>query len=43
MDVLDADQPIPMRIGWFQGQDSSMDVDPLGDLPVDTDDQDWSW
>jgi Growth regulator len=31
------------RTGWFEGYDSSMDVDPLGELPVDADDQDWAW
>lgn len=31
------------RVGWFDGYDSSMDVDPLGDLPLDASDQDWIW
>lgn len=32
-----------LRAGWFEAYDSSVDVDPLGDLPVDADAQDWTW
>ncbi len=32
-----------LREGWFEGYDSSVDVDPLGDLPVDADAQGWTW
>ncbi|MDX5935688.1 AbrB/MazE/SpoVT family DNA-binding domain-containing protein [Acidithiobacillus thiooxidans] len=32
-----------LRAGWFEGYDSSVDVDPLGDLPADADAQDWTW
>ncbi|MBU2850923.1 AbrB family transcriptional regulator [Acidithiobacillus ferrivorans] len=31
------------RAGWFEGFKSEMDVDPLGDLPVDEGDEDWTW
>ena len=31
------------RAGWFEGYNSEMDVVPLGDLPVDEGDKDWTW
>ena len=31
------------RAGWFEGYNSEFDVEPLGELPVDEDDGDWTW
>jgi antitoxin MazE len=31
------------RAGWFEGYNSEMDVEPLGELPVDEGDGDWTW
>jgi antitoxin MazE len=31
------------RAGWFEAFNPEMDVEPLGELPVDEGDGDWTW